>query len=261
KRKMSSKPISVLITGANRGLGLEMVKQMVDTQSPLTPLSVLFACCRDPDGPRAEVLEGEQRIHFFVLLLLDTADRSSIRQSAEQVGSLLGEKGLNLVINNAAILINSTLVDSTPEDMAKTFNTNVIGPMSVIQEFLPYLRAAAKNSEVPGMSCRKAAVVNVSSIGGLIKNVPFLQELFTAVPYRVSKAALNMLNACAAFEFQKEEILFTVLHPGWVRTDMGTADAPIDCEESIQGVLQVINSMSDKHHGVLTDYEGQTINW
>uniref|UniRef100_A0A3B4A0B3 Uncharacterized protein n=1 Tax=Periophthalmus magnuspinnatus TaxID=409849 RepID=A0A3B4A0B3_9GOBI len=260
---MSSKPISVLITGANRGLGLEMVKQMVDTQSPLTPLSVLFACCRDPDGPRAEELRALAKKHpdIIKVICMDTADRSSIRQSAEQVGSLLGEKGLNLVINNAAILINSTLVDSTPEDMAKTFNTNVIGPMSVIQEFLPYLRAAAKNSEVPGMSCRKAAVVNVSSIGGLIKNVPFLQELFTAVPYRVSKAALNMLNACAAFEFQKEEILFTVLHPGWVRTDMGTADAPIDCEESIQGVLQVINSMSDKHHGVLTDYEGQTINW
>uniref|UniRef100_A0A3B4B715 Uncharacterized protein n=1 Tax=Periophthalmus magnuspinnatus TaxID=409849 RepID=A0A3B4B715_9GOBI len=178
---MSSKPISVLITGANRGLGLEMVKQMVDTQSPLTPLSVLFACCRDPDGPRAE------RIHFFVLLLLDTADRSSIRQSAEQVGSLLGEKGLNLVINNAAILINSTLVDSTPEDMAKTFNTNVIGPMSVIQEFLPYLRAAAKNSEVPGMSCRKAAVVNMSSIIGSIENIQAIQKYLTAVPYRISK--------------------------------------------------------------------------
>ncbi|KAJ0001301.1 hypothetical protein NQD34_006321 [Periophthalmus magnuspinnatus] len=260
---MSSKPISVLITGANRGLGLEMVKQMVETQSPLTPLSVLFACCRDPDGPRAEELRALAKKHpdIIKVICMDTADRSSIRQSAEQVGSLLGEKGLNLVINNAAILINSTLVDSTPEDMAKTFNTNVIGPMSVIQEFLPYLRAAAKNSEVPGMSCRKAAVVNVSSIGGLIKNVPFLQELFTAVPYRVSKAALNMLNACAAFEFQKEEILFTVLHPGWVSTDMGTAYAPIDCEESIQGVLQVINSMSDKHHGLLTDYEGQTINW
>uniref|UniRef100_A0A3B4A083 Uncharacterized protein n=1 Tax=Periophthalmus magnuspinnatus TaxID=409849 RepID=A0A3B4A083_9GOBI len=235
----------VLITGANRGLGLEMVKQMVDTQSPLTPLSVLFACCRDPDGPRAEELRALAKKHPDIIKVI-----------SEQVGSLLGEKGLNLVINNAAILINSTLVDSTPEDMAKTFNTNVIGPMSVIQEFLPYLRAAAKNSEVPGMSCRKAAVVNVSSIGSF--NMSLCLNVFLSY---CLQAALNMLNACAAFEFQKEEILFTVLHPGWVRTDMGTADAPIDCEESIQGVLQVINSMSDKHHGVLTDYEGQTINW
>uniref|UniRef100_A0A3B3ZZU5 Uncharacterized protein n=1 Tax=Periophthalmus magnuspinnatus TaxID=409849 RepID=A0A3B3ZZU5_9GOBI len=111
------------------------------------------------------------------------------------------------------------------------------------------------------MSCRKAAVVNMSSIIGSIENIQAIQKYLTAVPYRISKAALNMLNVCAAFEFQKEEILFTVLHPGWVRTAMGTAYAPIDREESIQGVLQVINSMSEKHHGLLTDYKGQTINW
>ncbi|KAJ0057911.1 hypothetical protein NL108_003064, partial [Boleophthalmus pectinirostris] len=222
KRKMSSKPISVLITGANRGLGLEMVKQMMQS-----PLNVLFACCRDPDGPKAEVnytVVHIQLIMCMFLSLLDTADRSSIKQAAEKVGSLLGGKGLNLVINNAATLTYSNVADSTPEAMAKEFNTNVIGPMSVIQEFLPYLRDAVKKSKVPGMSCEKAAVINLSSILGSIESRTQSFTSFQTVPYRASKAGLNMLTACAAFEFQKEEILFIVLHPGWVKTDMGTAD-------------------------------------
>ncbi|XP_055008830.1 C-factor-like [Boleophthalmus pectinirostris] len=255
---MSSKPISVLITGANRGLGLEMVKQMMQS-----PLNVLFACCRDPDGPKAEELRALAKKHSAIIKIIrmDTADRSSIKQAAEKVGSLLGGKGLNLVINNAATLTYSNVADSTPEAMAKEFNTNVIGPMSVIQEFLPYLRDAVKKSKVPGMSCEKAAVINLSSILGSIESRTQSFTSFQTVPYRASKAGLNMLTACAAFEFQKEEILFIVLHPGWVKTDMGTADADIDAHESVQGMLQVINSLTEKHNGAFLDYKGQSIPW
>ncbi|XP_072299317.1 C-signal-like isoform X2 [Eucyclogobius newberryi] len=257
---MTSKPMSVLITGANRGLGLEMVRQMLETQGPL---SLLFACCRDPEGPKAEALQALAKTHknTIKVIHMDTADRSSIKRSAQQVGSLLGEKGLNLIINNAAILTHSTVANSTPEDMASAFNTNVIGPMSVIQEFLPFLRAAAKDSGMPGMSCRKAAVVSISSTLGSIQVTPQRYDGFMAVPYRVSKAALNMLNACAAAELQKEEILCTLLHPGWVRTDMGGANASIDAQESVQGMLQLINSMTEKHNGALLDYKGQSIPW
>ncbi|XP_072299318.1 C-signal-like isoform X3 [Eucyclogobius newberryi] len=257
---MTSKPMSVLITGANRGLGLEMVKQMLETQRPL---SLLFACCRDPDGPKAEGLRALAKKHpdIIKVICMDTADRSSIKRSAQQVGSLLGEKGLNLIINNAAILTHSTVANSTPEDMASTFNTNVIGPMSVIQEFLPLLRAAAKDSGMPGMSCRKAAVVSISSTLGSIEHIKHLYAQLKTLPYCVSKAALNMLSACAAAELQKEEILCTLLHPGWVRTDMGGANASIDAQESVQGMLQVINSMTEKHSGALLDYKGQSIPW
>ncbi|KAK7939181.1 hypothetical protein WMY93_002507 [Mugilogobius chulae] len=257
---MSSKPISVLITGANRGLGLEMVKQMVETQRPL---SVLFACCRDPDGPRAEALQALAKTHkdTIKVVRMDTADPSSVKQSAQQVGSLLGDKGFNLIINNAAILVHSNVANSTPEDMTNHFNTNVIGPMSLIQEFLPYLRTAAKQSEMPGMSCRKAAVVNVSSTLGSIQHTPESYEHFMAVPYRVTKAALNMLIACAAVELQKDQILCSLIHPGWVRTDMGGANALLDAPESVQGMLQVINSMTEKHNGTLQDYQGQSIPW
>ncbi|KAJ0057876.1 hypothetical protein NL108_003012, partial [Boleophthalmus pectinirostris] len=258
KRKMSSKPISVLITGANRGLGLEMVKQMMQS-----PLNVLFACCRDPDGPKAEELRALAKKHSAIIKIIrmNTADQSSIKQAAEQVGSLLGDRGLNLIINNAAILINSSFADSIQEDMANTFNTNVIGPMSVIQEFLPYLRAAVKTSTVPGMSCQKAAVVNLSSVLGSIELTHQSYEHFSTVPYRVSKVALNMLIMCASLELKKDEILCTLLHPGWVRTDMGGPNATMNTQESVQGMLQVMNSMTEKHSGVLLDYNGQSIPW
>ncbi|CAL9693197.1 unnamed protein product [Knipowitschia caucasica] len=257
---MSSKPISVLITGANRGLGLEMVRQMAETQGPIR---ALFACCRDPGGPRAEALQALAKKHkdTIKVVCMDTADQSSIKQSAQQVGSLLEGKGLNIIINNAGILTHSTVADSTPEDMASCFNTNVIGPMRVIQEFLPHLRTAAKDSGMSGMHCRKAAVVNISSSLGSVQSALQSYEGFKAVPYRVSKAALNMLNACATVELQKDEILCALLHPGWVQTDMGGENASINAEESVQGMLQVINSLTEKHNGALLDYRGQTIPW
>uniref|UniRef100_A0A8C6TT10 Zgc:92161 n=1 Tax=Neogobius melanostomus TaxID=47308 RepID=A0A8C6TT10_9GOBI len=257
---MAAKPISVLVTGANRGLGLEMVRQMLETQRPL---NMLFACCRDPDGARAEALQTLAKTHpeIVKVVRMDMADLCSIKKSAQQVGSLLGDKGLNLIINNAAILVHSGITDTTPEDMASSFNTNVIGPMSIIQEFLPYLQAAAKDSGLPGMSCRKAAVVSISSTLGSIESTPQSYEHFKTVPYRVSKAALNMLITCANLELQKDEILCTLLHPGWVRTDMGGANAAIEAQESVQGMLQVMNSMTEKDNGTLQDYNGQRIPW
>lgn len=257
---MAAKPLCVLITGANRGLGLEMVRQIVETQRPL---SMLFACCREPAGARAEALQTLAKKHPDVLKVvrMDTSDLSSIKESAQQVGSLLGDKGLNLIINNAAILTHTGITDTTPEDLASHFNTNVIGPMSIIQEFLPYLRTAAKDSGMPGMSCRKAAVVNISSTLGSIEQTPQSYEHFKVIPYRVSKAALNMLIKCAALELQKEEILCTLLHPGWVRTDMGGENALLDAQESVQEMLKVMNCMTEKHNGALVDYQGQSIPW
>ncbi|KAK7939179.1 hypothetical protein WMY93_002505 [Mugilogobius chulae] len=153
---MSSKPISILITGANRGLGLEMVKQMIETQRPL---SVLFACCRDPDGPRAE-------------------------------------------------------------------------------EFISLLRAAAKDSGTPGMSLRKAAVINISTLLSSNEVAKGTYSRFPDLPYRVSKAALNMMSVCASVELQKDEILCMLLHPGWVRTDMGGPEGELGADESVEGMLK-----------------------
>ncbi|GLD49256.1 uncharacterized protein AKAME5_000307400 [Lates japonicus] len=257
----ASGPVSVLIAGANRGLGLEMVKQMVEGPNPAKKL---FACCRDPDGSRAVALQTLAKKHpsnIICVVRLDATDLCSIKQAAQQVGSLLGTGGLNLLINNAGFLAKATLQDTTPEDMQGSFNTNVMGPMNIIKEFLPHLRTAAKASEVPGMSSSKAAVISISSFLGSMESVKHSYSFFPAVSYRISKAGLNMLTLCAAEELKKDGILFSVLHPGWVRTDMGGEEGEIDAPESVQGMLSVMASLTEKQNGAFLDYKGNTVAW
>lgn len=257
---MAAQAVNVLITGANRGLGLEMVKQILEMHRPVRKL---FACCRDPDGPRAEALRAEAKKHPNVVSIvrLDAADLCSIEKCVRQVGSMVGTEGLNLLINNAGFLDKSMLQDATPEDVQTSFNTNVVGPMFLIKGFLPLLRTAAKNSKKAGMSTRKAAVVGISSVLGSIESVSASYSIFTAVSYRISKASLNMLTRCAAEEMKKDEILFSVLHPGWVRTDMGGEDGEIDTLESVQGMLRVMASLTEKQNGAFLDYKGGPVPW
>ncbi|KAJ0065573.1 hypothetical protein NL108_013486 [Boleophthalmus pectinirostris] len=251
---------SVLITGANRGIGLELVRQITETQRPL---SKVFACCRDPDGPKAQELRAlaEKHPDIIMVIRMDVADPKSIQQAALQVGSVVGKSGVNVVINNAAVAFYGPLCESTAEQMAISYSTNVVGPMVVMQEFLPYLRAAAKAHGKPGMSCRKAAVINVSTLGSSIERAKDHYDRFRLVPYRASKAALNMLNMCASLELQKDDVLCVLLHPGWVRTELGGPNAVLDAQESVQGMLKVMESLSEKNNGALLDYNGDTIPW
>ncbi|XP_029292765.1 uncharacterized protein LOC115011700 [Cottoperca gobio] len=257
---MDSQLGSVLITGANRGLGLEMVKQMVEGPHPVRKM---FACCRDPDGARAEALQMLAKKHpnIISVVRLDASDLCSIKQCAQQVGSLVGTGGLNLLINNAGILFKGNVQETSPEDMLNTFNINVMGPMNMLKEFLPQLLAAAKASGIPGMSSRKAAVVNISSFLASMGSIGQTYDYMPAVSYRISKAGLNMLTMCAAEELKKDQILFSLLHPGWVRTDMGGEEGEIDAPESVQGMLDVMASLTEKQNGALLDYKGKSIPW
>ncbi|KAL0196954.1 hypothetical protein M9458_005494, partial [Cirrhinus mrigala] len=204
-----------------------------------------------------------------------------IKESAQKVGSLLGKNGLNLILNNAAVLPQKTMLTTTVEDMLNTFNTNVIGPLFVIRvmeitfeskpnlqrdfssssEYLPYLKTAAKASGKPGMSCDKAAVINISTDASSMAIMPVLKEPFPLFPYSISKAGLNMLTIYTARDFKADEILCISIHPGWVRTDMGGDKAPIDARQSVEGVLSVVSSLTEKQHGGFLDYTGKTMPW
>ncbi|XP_056310167.1 C-factor-like [Danio aesculapii] len=252
------KTCSALVTGANRGLGLEMVKQLLEA-----PCSKVFAGCLDIDGPNSEALMELAKKHPGVITLehLDVSDPSSIKESAKKVGSLLGEKGLNLLVNNAGVLPPKSMFTATFEDMINAFNTNMIGPLFVIREYLPYLRAAAKVSGKSGMSSDKAAVINISSNAASMSIVPSLLGPFPFFPYSISKAALNMLTVYTAMELKTDEILCISIHPGWVRTDMGGDKAPLNTKESVEGMLRVIGSLTEKQHGGYMDYTGKTLTW
>ncbi|KAL1278662.1 hypothetical protein QQF64_025335 [Cirrhinus molitorella] len=252
------KACNILITGANRGLGLETVKQLSQDSCPKRHI---FATCRDPDGPKSEALRELAKKHPSVITIirLDADDPCSIKESAKKVGSLLGNSGLNLLLNNAAILAKGTIQTSSVEDLKNTFNTNVIGPLLIIKEYLPYLQTAAKASGTPGMSCNKAAVINISTVGGSISTMPSFYGQFPLLPYCVSKAGLNMLTVLAAEEVKADQILCMALHPGWVRTELGGEKAPLEPKESVEGMLRVIGSLTEKEHGGFLDYTGKTI--
>ncbi|XP_074442996.1 C-signal-like isoform X2 [Larus michahellis] len=209
---------SVLVTGANRGIGLGLVQHLLELPEP--PQWV-FAGCRDPKGQRAQELQNLASKHpNLVIVPLEVADPDSIKAAAARVGEQLGGSGLNLLINNAGIAQPKSLENETLENMTQVYTTNTIGPLLLGQAFLPLLKKAAQGSPGSGLSCSKAAIVNMSSSAGSIEEV-YLWNYGLVVSYRCSKAALNMLTKCQSLGYREHGILCVALHPGWVQTDMG----------------------------------------
>ncbi|XP_015677164.1 uncharacterized protein LOC107292574 [Protobothrops mucrosquamatus] len=251
-------PRSVLVTGSNRGLGLELVRQLAKKSNPP---KWIFATCRDPAGPRAQDLKNLAAEHpQIVIMALDADDPSSVKAAAAKVTECLKGAGLNLLVNNAGIVNISSLETETPESMANTYRTNVIGPMIVVQVFIPLLRKAAQGSPLKGMSCSKAAIVNISSEAGSITNVLEWQRGHV-IAYRCSKCALNMLSKCQSLHLAKDEILCVALHPGWVQTDMGNVmgTPPLTMEQSLQAILNTLGRLSEKNTGTFVNWEGNLV--
>lgn len=248
------------MTGSNRGIGLELVKQLVGKSNQP---EWIFATCRDPEGPRAEELKKLAAKHQGVVIIsLDVSDPSSIKAAADQVTEHLKGAGLNLLINNAGIVNETSLETETPESMSEVYQTNVIGPLMVSQAFLPLLKKTSQESSQKGMSCSKAAILNMSSQAGSISNL-LGWEVGQIICYRCSKAALNMLTRCMSLGFAKDEILCVALHPGWVQTDMGNAAglAPMALDRNVQSILDTISHLSEKDNGAFVDWEGNVLPW
>ncbi|XP_032556757.1 C-factor-like isoform X1 [Chiroxiphia lanceolata] len=252
---------SVLVTGANRGIGLGLVQHFLKMPNP--PQWV-FATCRDPKGQRAQELQNLASKHpNLVIIPLEVSDPASIKAAAARVEELLGGSGLNILINNAGIAKPISLDKETLETMTQIYTTNTAGPLLLGQAFLPLLKKAAQGSPGSGLSCSKAAIVNMSSSAGSIEDV-FIWEFGQLVSYRCSKAALNMLNKCQSLAYKDHGILCVALHPGWVQTDMGSFDGhtpPLTVDASVTGMLKVLSSLSEKDTGTHLDWEGKVVPW
>ncbi|XP_027762255.1 uncharacterized protein LOC114069564, partial [Empidonax traillii] len=132
------------------------------------------------------------------------------------------------------------------------------------QAFLPLLKKAAQESPISGLSCSKAAIVNMSSYAGSIEDV-YVWEFGQVVSYRCSKAALNMLTKCQSLAYKEHGILCVTFHPGWVQTDMGGSGEsfkpPLTVDDSVQGMLKVLSSISEKETGTFLNWEGKVLPW
>ncbi|XP_056334823.1 C-factor-like [Danio aesculapii] len=250
---------NLMITGASRGLGLQIVESLA--KGGFSPGKII-ATARNPDGAKElqKLAEEYQNIH---IIKLDVISQEEYRKSCgSEVEELVQEEGLNCLINNAGINVVANLETVTADQMLENFHTNSVAPLMINQglAMLPLLkRAAAKGT---GMGIHRAAVINITSLLGSVELYwGDRANTFKWYPYRTSKSALNMVTRCLAVDLEADGILCMALHPGWVRTDMGGPEAPLSPEESISSVLSVIGGLTEKDHGSFLHYTGETLPW
>ncbi|XP_030588385.1 uncharacterized protein LOC115782368 [Archocentrus centrarchus] len=252
---------SVLITGASRGLGLQIVDSLAS--GGFSPGKII-ATCRNPGGAQKlqELAQKHPSIH---IITLDVVSQASIEKSVEEVSKLVQEEGLNCLINNAGISVVADFHSVTAEMMIENFHTNTVAPLMITKAYLPLLKKAASRGGAGGsatMGIQRAAVINVTSLLGSVElNWGERANNFKWYPYRTSKSALNMVSRCMAVDLEPDGILCMAIHPGWVRTDMGGSEAPLSAEESISSILSVIGGLTEKDHGSFLNFTGEQIPW
>jgi NAD(P)-dependent dehydrogenase (short-subunit alcohol dehydrogenase family) len=160
-------------------------------------------------------------------LELDMADEKSIAKAVNELGGKI--KALNVLINNAAILQTwmGSIVDVTAEELRETFNINVVGPVVLTLALIPLLEAG-----------KPARVINVSSQLGSVEN---MSDGWPG--YGISKAALNAATRKLAVALQSRGISVNAASPGWVKTDMGTEDAPLSLEQGGRNIVRIVTDM------------------
>jgi len=241
-------PQTILITGANRGIGLAL------TQRYLGQGERVIATCRNPN--KAEALKALEKDNGNLSILpLEVTDETSIAALA----CTLNGNTIDVLINNAGILSGvdpyhsssdqdpSQALDSfDPDGFEKILKINTIAPIMVIKALLPNLRSS---------KTRKVAMI--SSGWGSITNLP--DDSYMA--YGSSKAALNFITKSIALTLQSEQFVVVSLNPGWVRTDMGSQDADLAPEESARRLVKIIDALTPRQTGQFLRHTGELIAW
>jgi NAD(P)-dependent dehydrogenase (short-subunit alcohol dehydrogenase family) len=226
-----------LVTGANRGIGLEFVRQLAARGDTVDAVA---------RKPQESSLLQELGQRFPTLVRLHTADVAS-DANVRALASAFENVGVDVLINNAGVMGRmGPLSDVDLEDVMKTFQVNAVGPLRLARALLPALRRGKARRIVHITS--KLASIDDNKSGGMYG-------------YRMSKAALNMASRTLAAELRSEEVVSTVVHPGWVKTDMGGPGALLSAEESVKGMLQVIDGLTLEHSGRFFGHTGEEVPW
>lgn len=218
---------TALITGANRGIGLELAKQLQQQN-----YRVIVACRKSSDELNALNCQVEQGF--------DVAKTESIKNLAKK----LKGQHIDLLINNAGILEPMSLEDTNYDAMRRQYEINSIGPLKVTQNFLPNLHKGAK-----------VAIVT-SRMGSVSDNTSGGQY-----GYRASKAAANMIGASLTQDLKPKDISVALLHPGYVRTGMTGGNGLIDADESAAGLIKVLDKLNLDNTGGFWHTDGNELPW
>ena len=224
---------NVLITGANKGIGLAFAQSFaVDGWK-------VHACCRQPDKAKElKAIEGDVVLHK-----LDVSDGLQVAGLARE----MVDDPIDILINNAGYFgprLEFGEIDY--EDWAYTFQINTMGPLRMVENFVEHLASSDRK-----------LVVNVSSkMGSLTAN-----ETGGQYVYRSSKAALNAVTKSLSIDLKDKSVTVISVHPGHVQTDMGGEEAPVTIGKSVSGLRKLIAKITEEDTGQFFDFDGSNIPW
>jgi len=228
---------TVLITGTNRGIGLEFTAQC------LARGDRVIATCRDVDAATDLRALGDAH-ESLQILPLDVASVDSMQAFLSQ----LGDTPIDIFINNAGVYgpKSAQFGDIDPEVWAWVLKVNSVSPLILTQLLQPNL-IRGKDKKLLYLSSKMGSIDDNSGGGSYI--------------YRSSKSALNSVVKSLAIDLAAQGFRAAVLHPGWVQTDMGGPNALIDTKTSVNGMLEVIDGLDQASSGGFFNYDGSPIAW
>ena len=233
----------ILITGANRGLGLELTRQYLSDDA-----TQIFATCRHPDRAKQLHELAANNGDRIRILCLDVSDEATIHAAQASVAEEVN--GLDLLINNAGIFPKGdhqslNLGNLSATAVGEVITTNAVGALIVTQAF----RHLLSNGENPRVVMISSGMGSISGAGG------------GSYAYRMSKAAMNMAARVLATDSAMGGIITITTHPGWVSTDMGGPSAAITPAQSAAGLRSLIGQLTDADNGKFFLYDGSELAW
>ena len=227
----------VVITGANRGLGLEFCRQY------LAGGAKIYACCRSPEKAAALLDLKQSHGEALEIVPLDVSNPIMLANLSYVI-----EEPIDILINNAGIYGPKGLEfgEYKADDWAEVLKVNTIAPMMVVQHLAEKVTA----------SIEKKIVLISSKMGSIGDN-----QKGGSYIYRSSKAAINAVGKSLAIDLAGQGIKVGIVHPGWVQTDMGGPNGLIDSSTSITGLCEVIENLNESNSGEFFSYDGALIPW
>ena len=221
-----------VITGANRGIGNYWVVQLLERGW------VVYAGYKENEGG-LEIIENEN----LIALQLDVTSAESIGKFVESV-----DGNVDLLINNAGVPDGRwrSLTEIDDDWALEVLNINSLGPVRMVKALYP---------KMAGLDLTK--IVMISSLMGSIDDC----HMGKSYAYRASKTALNMFTVAMKKECIEDNISFIIFHPGWVKTRMGGDRAPVEIEDSVGGMMQILENHTIEDSGIFIQYDGQKIKW
>ncbi|MFX0064022.1 MAG: SDR family oxidoreductase [Candidatus Hermodarchaeota archaeon] len=233
----------ILVTGSSRGLGLEFVKQYLEKGN------LVIASSRNPHKSSALKKLKNKYSENLMIIKLDV----SKREEREKAFDIISKQfhALDLLINNAGIISGdeknpSVLGEIYKEDFSKVLLVNSISPLLMSEKFLPLLEKG-----------KNVKIVNITSMNGSIAK----RTVGGKYSYATSKAALNMITKIMSNDLREKGITTLAIHPGWIKTDMGGEEAPLEKEEPISMIIDLVEKSDLSHSGKFLDWQGNEVPW